>query len=224
MRISYTTPRQFLSSEIDIILRIQRTLEQLASSYEFQHVKGHQDDNTTIDKLPWPAQLNIHCNDLASQSLMTATPTPLVPVDPIVSAILNIDDRTITRHITSNIREACSHKQIKQHLQQHHKWSNDTFENIAWSLFHKSSQSLSLLKRFFQIKLLHRILPLNNNEHKYGLSPTPYCPSQCQCRETFQHSFKCPHLQQQHHLKAILNNVSSHFKQHNGDPYNIQVG
>ena len=57
MHMQYTTPQKFPSSEIDVILCIQHTLKQLASSFEFCHVKGHQDNHTSLEKLPRPAQL-----------------------------------------------------------------------------------------------------------------------------------------------------------------------
>ena len=104
-------------------------------------------------------------------------------------------------------------------LQQLYYWDSVTFDTVNWALFHNSLQSQSLLKGFFQTKLLHQILPLNQPEHHHNLSPTPYCPSRCQCPETFIHFFNCPHHQRQQHLHAILHNVLNIFKTNNGDPF-----
>ena len=117
MTIPQPAPRHFLSSEIEIILRIQHTLQQLAANYTSCHVKGHQDDNTSFDKLPWPAQLKILCDTLTTESLSSAPTVPFVPINPLLPATLTIDHCTITRHIPAKLCHACDNVPIQSRLQ-----------------------------------------------------------------------------------------------------------
>jgi hypothetical protein len=65
----YLKPRRFLFSEADLEMQILDTLALLATTVTLCHVKGHQDETVPTAELPWPAQLNIHCDSLASAEL-----------------------------------------------------------------------------------------------------------------------------------------------------------
>ena len=68
-----------------------------------EHIKSHQDNDTAYDNLPWKAQLNCDCNQLAGSThtwpqCLEAVPTPyILPTGHIAS--LEIDGTFITSHI-----------------------------------------------------------------------------------------------------------------------------
>ena len=92
--------------EIDAELPIHAAIDNLAIQPTFFHVKGHQDDNTPIEDLPWTAQLNIRCNQIASHHLELAMESlPEVPMLPASTISLSIGKQTVTSHVARTVRE-----------------------------------------------------------------------------------------------------------------------
>jgi hypothetical protein len=101
---TYTKPCRFLFSEADIEMQILDTLSTLATKVHLEHVKGHQDDSVPTTELPWPAQLNIRCDSLASEELeRIQTPTPIVSFLLASLVALTVQGKTLTHHIPSQV-------------------------------------------------------------------------------------------------------------------------
>ena len=66
-------PREALSSERDVLLQIEHYLDLLSVSFDFQFVKGHQDDDKQPHELDSPALANIRADSLATSALESAT-------------------------------------------------------------------------------------------------------------------------------------------------------
>ena len=71
-----------MEPEWDLLQAITHTLQQMGPSVQVRHVKGHQNDNINVHKLPLPAQLNVEADKLASdfqtKSLHGHLPAPLI--------------------------------------------------------------------------------------------------------------------------------------------------
>ena len=79
--------------------------------------------------------------------------------------------------------------------------------------------SLPLSLRFFSIKFLHNLLPLQHRQHKFGLSPSASCPSACGCSdETKDHFLSCPHPQRTRLWREYLDSIEKLFTKWNIDP------
>jgi hypothetical protein len=70
--LCYPYPRHNLYSEVDLELQILSLLASFPVSVTFHHVHSHQDDDIPEDELPWPVQLNIQCDRIATPVLQTA--------------------------------------------------------------------------------------------------------------------------------------------------------
>ncbi len=57
----------------DILKNILVNCRDLSFSVHFSHIKAHQDDKTSFDKLSWKAQLNCICDHLAKQRVGEAS-------------------------------------------------------------------------------------------------------------------------------------------------------
>jgi len=81
---------------IRAICRIRRSL--LGIIIHFQHVKGHQDDHTSISSLPHLAQLNFLADHLAKQSLLRLLHHCQCRVGMLVGDAwsLQVNNRTVT--------------------------------------------------------------------------------------------------------------------------------
>ena len=66
---THIQPRRGMISESNVELQIRDTLQLLHTYVEVQHAMGHQDNNQEIGELPWPTQLNVQCDNLATKKL-----------------------------------------------------------------------------------------------------------------------------------------------------------
>jgi hypothetical protein len=64
-----TLPRRFLYSEVDVEMQILSALQSLVAPVLFEHVEGHQDTKYPDKPLPWAAQLNQRCDEIATTNL-----------------------------------------------------------------------------------------------------------------------------------------------------------
>jgi hypothetical protein len=106
-----------LASDFDLESGILDLIKTLHISFQYLHVKSHQDDSMEIHLLPWAAQMNEHADSLATDFLDNCTePAKLVPFIPASQASLTIHGETITRRCASGLRQAANSPQICQHL------------------------------------------------------------------------------------------------------------
>ena len=78
----YFTPYEVISSERDVLLQIEYFLDLLAISFNFECIKGHQDDKKHPSELDSPALSNICTDSCATSSLESANPSPSVSFFP----------------------------------------------------------------------------------------------------------------------------------------------
>jgi hypothetical protein len=62
-------PSQRLASDFDLVSGILEIIVSLSVSFQNLHVRSHQDDNNKVHLLPWEAQMNVHADALATDSL-----------------------------------------------------------------------------------------------------------------------------------------------------------
>lgn len=82
-------------------------------------------------------------------------------------------------------------------MKQWFSWQPFTFDLVHWELYGKRNTTLSLSKRIFALKWLHRILPFQECLHRFKSSPSAECPSACGApTEDKTHFLTCKHPQQ----------------------------
>jgi hypothetical protein len=128
---TYLKPRHFLFSEVDLEMQILDTLALLATTETLRRVKGHQDDTVPTTELPWPAQLNIHCDALASAELKSISyHSPTVPFLPASLVSLTVQGKTLTHHIPSQIPQLHSVLTQRPYLEKHRNWETGIFDTV----------------------------------------------------------------------------------------------
>jgi hypothetical protein len=104
---SWVNPSHCLASDFDLESGILKLINTLSISFQYLHVKSHQDDDTEIHLLPWAAQMNVQADSLATDFLDNyAEPSKLVPFIPASQASLSIHGETITRRFATRLRQA----------------------------------------------------------------------------------------------------------------------
>jgi hypothetical protein len=92
-------PWHYLRSDMDLELQILDTIQLLAITLTYTHVKGHQDFDEDDDDVPLTreALLNIECDHLATAALATAQPAPSVQFLPAGVVSVMVAGQIITR-------------------------------------------------------------------------------------------------------------------------------
>jgi hypothetical protein len=217
----YIKPRRFLFSEADLEMQILDTLQTLDTDVTLCHVKGHQDDTIPTAELPWPAQLNIRCDALASTELRRISNiSPIVPFLPASTVSLTVQGKTLTHHIPSQVRQLHSALQQRPYLEKHHKWETGTFDMVNWDLLRSCLTDLSTVVRFFFVKWINLILPFQSQQHKFNQSPSPACPSRCGATiEDASHFLRCSHRERLEIFMALQTRLATVFTNRHLDPY-----
>jgi hypothetical protein len=88
-------PSQCLASDFDLESGIFNNIVSLSVSFQWLHVRSHQDDDTKVHLLPWEAQMNVHANALATGCLDNcAEPSKVASFIPASQASLTINGET----------------------------------------------------------------------------------------------------------------------------------
>jgi len=76
-------PSQAITNDYDLTNEIFQTIQRIPVKIILHHVKGHQDKNTQKEDLPYPAQLNMECDEQARLALenlpINIQPHPSLP-------------------------------------------------------------------------------------------------------------------------------------------------
>jgi hypothetical protein len=202
-------------------MQIVDTLSLLATTAHLQHVKGHQDDSLPPGDLPWPAQLNVRCDELATDELERVEhPTPLVPFFPASLVSLTVQGRTLTHHIPSQLRQLHSALAQRPYLTKHHHWATGIFDTVDWDLLWSCLTASSTTLRFFFVKWINHLLPLQAKQHKFKQSPSPACPSRCGASvENESHFLRCSHLDRLAIFTTLQTQLAELFTKRHFDPY-----
>jgi len=128
-------PNGSTENDYNLHVKILQMIKCLLLRVSLFHVKGHQDDDTPTDQLPYKAQLNIQCNEQACQNLaMLLTNTKPHPMLPATYPHLYINNQAIVRQILDYLRESHLLPTYKAYLTSKFLWQ--------WQESHRNAQSL----------------------------------------------------------------------------------
>jgi len=76
-------PSITITNDYNLTNKIYKTIHHLPMPVKLQHIKGHQDQKTLVEELPYEVQLNIACNEQAQENLknlpLNTWPNPTLP-------------------------------------------------------------------------------------------------------------------------------------------------
>jgi hypothetical protein len=218
--LRWVTPRRFLYSEVDVGMQILSAIRALGLVVQFEHVEGHQ-EKYPERPLPWEAQLNQRCDEIATDHLEAPTTTlPTVYFLPASKVSITVGKQTLTHHIPTKLRTFVELSGIRAHFMERHKWDSLViFDLIDWSLFHTATLSTTFLRQLFVIKRVNSLLPYQRQQHQYNHSPSAHCPSNCACEdEDWVHFPRCVHPQRRQAWTAFVPVVSVVMERWQVDP------
>jgi hypothetical protein len=190
---SWVNPSHCLSSDFDLESGILDIIATLGISFQYLHIKSHQDDKTAVHLLPWAAQMNVHADALATDYLDNyADPSKLVPFIPASQASLTIHGTTITRRYAQRLRQAANSPRICKRLMARNAWNIQTFRSINWDAPEKALATMENSSQIFIVKFAHAHLPTRRHMYRMKRAETDKCPACNHIVETDWHILSCP--------------------------------
>ena len=112
-QLRYRIPKRRFPDNADILCTL-KSAPHVLSHFRFQHVKSHQDDEVDFAELPFPAQLNVLCDCMATEQMQRqltdanecSSNIVLTPRDLPIEVCYG--QQIISSHYISRLREAIS--------------------------------------------------------------------------------------------------------------------
>jgi hypothetical protein len=186
-------PNETLRPSWDILQAICRNFK-LHPDFTLSHVKGHQDNLSDPSDLPFPAQLNIQADSLATTfQQVSSHVTARGPVIPGSGCHLLIENQFIPGNHRKNIRTRRGQRKLLQFLQKKYQLSDANVSQIDWDSHARAISIFQNTSHTFLVKFLSKWLPVGKQVNRYNPAIYPSkCPS-CECPvEDFDHVFRCP--------------------------------
>jgi hypothetical protein len=217
---------RYLYSEVDVEMQILMAIQALGGLVYLEHVEGHQDMKYPDKPLPWAAQLNMRCDEIATLHLENAVdPIPIVTFLPTSKASFSIGEQTITHHIPTQLRTFTGLSGLREHYRRHQGWNSTAiFDLVDWPLFHQATLTTTFLRRLFVIKWINSLLPFQRHQFRFNQSPSASCPSAGGCTdEDWRYFPRCPHEQRRQSWTAFRPFIASLMERWSTDPSLRQV-
>ena len=158
-------PKRRFPNNADL-LSTMKSAHHILKHFHLAHVHSHQDTTTDFDDLPFPAQLNVLCDTMATNQLQRQAAhaeertlsIPLCPRNLEVEVMH--EGQVISSHYVARLRENISLNTHRQFLQKKYKWSDITWASIAWDAFRKCARKQLLSQPATRSKIVHNWLHL----------------------------------------------------------------
>ncbi len=196
-RVTFLPPYRILSRcwHSDILKNILVHCRDLTFTTYYLHVKAHQDDNVSFDKLSQKAQLNCICNHTAKQRIMMdrtegAIPGQMFPLEPIG---LFVRGKKMTSNTGGQICFWAKHQLARTFYNNWKILCHEQFDSVDWTSIHCT---LHNLPRLFQVWAAKHVLSIAGTMSflSHQDEQSPLCPSCLNCRKTCKHVAKCPEV------------------------------
>jgi hypothetical protein len=136
-------------------------------------------------------------------------PAPLVTYFPASHISLQVTGVTIKRKLARSIQDLVSRTRQLLSFQRRYGWTAPQFDRLDWPLFRSSVSSFMLEKRFFFLKWLNDLLPVQARMHQYGHPSLAGCPDECgRTSEDQLHLLRCTPPSRMEVLGSMIADVS----------------
>ena len=196
-----------LHSEYDMLAECHNLLDQFPSRPQLHHVKGHQDSGDPDKKLSLEAELNVEADALATEALQQVqAPMLKVPLSQSAAVLLDLDGRTVTRHIESSLKHHIHRPGARACMCDRFQWTCSAFDTIDWEVFNASLRSMKRRQQWC-FKFTLKKLPAGERLHRREEHYDHHCPLCGGEQETDDHMLQCPSTTTTEWRKQLLDKV-----------------
>jgi hypothetical protein len=133
LKFKYVVPRRTLFSEVDVKMQILDALDAFHPTPTLCHVEGHQATKYPYHALPWNAQLNQRCDEIATEHLAAASAIlRTTSYFPASKVSLNVQSTTTTHHILSQLWYFAGLPAHHAYICRHHGLTPDAYATVGW--------------------------------------------------------------------------------------------
>ena len=193
-------PKRRFPNHADV-LSTMSAAHYILSRFSLTHVHSHQDKDKDFNDLPFPVQLNVLCDRMATAhlKLQLHTPEECTLSSPLLPRNLNVEvkygNQVISAHYVARLRECILLDKHRDFLQEKYKWSDQDWANIAWDAFKATARRANLEHPVSRSKVVHNWLNLGTQRYAFGGGGTSLeiarCCPYCKQDEDFTHLLTC---------------------------------
>ena len=151
------------------------------------------------------------------------THRPIIPLSPTRPIALDIDGKTVHRHLKSTIWEAAHYKPLMQRLKARNGWDDQVPDTIDWEAHRQANNGAHQNRQTHFVKLCHDYLPGGKIAHRNNPSYPDSCPLCKQPDADHQHILHCPHESRTVWRTNLLKKISNKCKTLHTDPVLIAI-
>ena len=187
------------------LLRALRTIQSHSVlDFQYEHVRGHQDDHKKWEHMTLEEQLNFDCDLLAKAAgrralVGGAAARPEVQLLPLEKAAVVVDNTKLTTDVADAVRFAMGEEEARQFYTAPIKkkggglgWSNDKFHAVDWRALHEVLQSKPDMFGLWLTKQVTGVCATRVNMSRIQNLLDDRCPNCQQRGETARHLNLCP--------------------------------
>jgi len=218
-----TSLKDVFSSDKDVAWEIRAAIKNSNLTFNFEHVKSHQDDLIPYEDLCVHAKINVQCDKFVTQYFKdpipgSATHKPLIPHYP--NQIISIKNHftRITSSYRSNIhRYKVGHDAEKQ-CAKTWKIAQRSLCKIDWGNLRKEFRSRRGNTRFQLTKAIHRQWPVMSREKSWNRATSSICPLCKKTDEDTEHIFQCSNDLVRTNRTILLSKMKTSFTKYKTSP------
>lgn len=203
IQLNYTVTKS-ARKHFDLIYAIRQAIQCSPLKWNFTHVKGHQDDEVSWEKLDRWARLNVMADQCAKQFLTTSLRsgmdlTPLLTSDiPYQSSSIRWSSPTspessISSQLVKTLHKKINSAPIRQYWEKKKKFSPMGKAHIDWETRSRSHSSLTFQRNQWLSKWLTGFCGVGITLQLYRHQVHSKCPRCNEDREDTKHVLQCPH-------------------------------
>jgi hypothetical protein len=208
-KVRYPVPNQTFQSDWDVVEAIVTNVARAGINVIYKHVKGHQDKEKAYDDLPFLAQLNVDADKYAGEyQRQHGTYQPIIPLSPTRPIAIDLDGKTIHRHLKSAIRDAAHSQPLMNRLVARNGWTQLVPKMIDWEAHRLATTGAHRKRQSHFVKLCHDYLPAGKIAHRNNASHPHLCPLCKSPYEEHQHILQCPHPSREAWRTQLIKQIS----------------
>ena len=202
LRIARVGPSSSLknvfTSDMDICYELFYHVHHHCFSFDFEHVKAHQDDTIDYEDLSFSAKINVQCDKFVTKYYTDPLPTCVhhlqkIPHYQQQKVSISNQYTRITSSFQSNIHRYKIGHEAETQCARTWNIKPSSLPAIDWKNLWTESKSRRGSARFSMCKAIHRQWPTMAREKAWERSQSALCPFCKQEPEDIRHVFQCQH-------------------------------
>ena len=183
----------------DILSALLLTRDRLPLRIETQHVKAHQDQDTSINLLSPEAQANVQMDFRAKELLSTfhtcPSSIPVTSTHPLSFVTCKWKNKVIGQETANTLYYEITHHNITQYWLERERFPLEALDFIDFDSVKTSSKSMPLHLKRFMTKWSSECIATGKNMKRWSLRHEGYCPFCSTPVEDTTHILRCQNPQ-----------------------------